>query len=280
MKHFLLIFLSVMGFQAIAQHNVNNYKYVIVPAQYSFLAENDQYQLNSLTKFLFNKYGFEAYLENEELPEDLQNNRCLGMYVNLLSDNSLFKTKLKIELRDCNNNVIETSKQGETREKDYKQAFQLALRDAFETFMMMDYKYIPVDGKTSMVKGEKAADSQEEDLPEEVVVTMHPKATEIDTDTSETPIDNSEVIVNDTAKEEAPINEPITTEDILYAQPIENGFQIIDTQPKKVMVIYYSSLKDVFIVEGGNAILYKKGGDWYIDRYEQGLESKKINIKF
>ena len=46
--------------------SLNDYKYVIVPGKFDFLKESDKYQLNSLTKFLFEKYGFEAYLERSK----------------------------------------------------------------------------------------------------------------------------------------------------------------------------------------------------------------------
>ena len=37
------------------QQSINAYKYIIVPKNYDFLRLEDQYQLNSLTKFLFTK---------------------------------------------------------------------------------------------------------------------------------------------------------------------------------------------------------------------------------
>lgn len=93
---------------------------MVVPNQYAFLGYDDKYQLNSLTKFLFNKYGYTAFLEGEELPADLQANGCLAMYANLLEDSSMFKTKLQLEVKDCNGTVIKRSETGETREKAYE----------------------------------------------------------------------------------------------------------------------------------------------------------------
>ena len=49
-----------------SQVNLNDYKYVIVPKKYDFLKEADQYQINSLSKFLFNKYGFQTLMEGEK----------------------------------------------------------------------------------------------------------------------------------------------------------------------------------------------------------------------
>src|SRR5690606_25059413 len=102
-----------------------------------FLKEKDQYQINSITKFLFNKYGYTAFMQDEDLPEDLRNNKCLGLTVDVVKENALLKTKLRIDLRDCNGTVIQSSKIGETREKEYAKAYNYALRDAFETFQYM-----------------------------------------------------------------------------------------------------------------------------------------------
>ncbi|MGM0392581.1 MAG: hypothetical protein ACQEQB_12580, partial [Bacteroidota bacterium] len=83
MKRTLFLILGCMiSFASVAQE-LNSYKYVIVPEEYNFTEEPDKFQLNSLTKFLFDKYGFEAYLENEELPEDLKSNRCKALFADV-----------------------------------------------------------------------------------------------------------------------------------------------------------------------------------------------------
>ena len=65
MKRILLValFISTASF---AQKSINNYKYVIVPSKFDFVKGKDKYQTSSLTKFLFNKYGFTAFLDDEE----------------------------------------------------------------------------------------------------------------------------------------------------------------------------------------------------------------------
>ena len=100
-----------------SQTNLNEYKYIIVSKKYDFLKEADQYQLNSLSKFLFNKYGFTALMEGEVYPEDLIRNRCLALKADALKNTGMFKTKLNIELTDCNDRVVYVSDVGESREK-------------------------------------------------------------------------------------------------------------------------------------------------------------------
>ena len=126
-----------------AQSNLNNYKYVIVPKKFEFLKEANQYRLNELTEFLFNKYGFQALMEGDSYPDDLLKNRCLALKSNLIKDSGLFKTKISVELKDCNDQVVYTSEVGESREKDYEKAYNEAVRNAFKSFETVNYQYVP-----------------------------------------------------------------------------------------------------------------------------------------
>lgn len=71
--------------------------------------------------------------------------------------------------------------------------------------------------------------------------------------------------------------------DVLYAQANPNGYQLIDTSPKKVMTLLKTSQTDSFIGDDGTAkgIVFKKGGEWYFEYYQdEKLVSRKLNIKF
>ncbi len=141
-RNFLFGFLLLFVFSGMAQKKVNEYKYVIVPDSYLFLEDKDAYQLNSLTKFLFNKYGFEAFIQSDDFPKDLSNNGCKALHADVKEESGIFQTKLIVELKDCNNKVIYVSEQGKSREKDYKTAYHEALRNAFLGIEKLNYKYI------------------------------------------------------------------------------------------------------------------------------------------
>src|SRR5690606_635994 len=116
-------------------------KYINVPVKYEFLKEADQYQLNSLTRFLFNKEGFTVLPDKENYPEDYKQNRCLALRANLVNNSGMFNTKVVLELVDCNDKVVFTSKEGTSREKDFKTGYHEALREAFESFKSINYSY-------------------------------------------------------------------------------------------------------------------------------------------
>ena len=120
-------------FNAGAQSDLSDYSFVVVPDKYEFQFENDQYQLNSLTKFLFNKYGFHAFFNNE-LPEV---SRCDGLWADLERDSGFIWTKLTFVLKDCEGNEVYRSSEGKSKLKEYGKAYQQALRAAFDGIIVM-----------------------------------------------------------------------------------------------------------------------------------------------
>lgn len=139
---FSILILIICVSKSFSQNELNSYKYVIVPNSYDFLkGAEDKYQLNSLTKFLFEKYGFEAMLEDEEYPKDLLSNPCLAVSADVINQSKMFMTKLIVELKDCHNKVVFTSLEGKSKEKEFKKTYQEALRKAFVSIEVLDYKY-------------------------------------------------------------------------------------------------------------------------------------------
>lgn len=136
----ILIIISLIIFQGALGQDLNGYKYVVVPVEYEFLKEPNQYRLADLTKFLFEKEGFEVYLEGN-VPQNLKENSCQVLHSNLHEDSGLFVTRLSISLKDCNNREVFRSEEGKSREKEYEKGYQDALRKAFESIAVLDYKY-------------------------------------------------------------------------------------------------------------------------------------------
>ncbi|WP_111309268.1 hypothetical protein [Confluentibacter sediminis] len=282
-KFLSLLVVCLMAVSAFSQSNLNNYKYIIIPKKYDFLKQNDQYQLNSLTEFLFNKYGFVAFMEGEDYPDDLNANRCLALTSNALKDSSMFKTKLQIELKNCNGTVIYTTEVGESREKDYNKAYPEALRNAFKELQTINYKYIPVNNAPETVakevKNQNEVVNQIEQLKAEIENLKKEKDVKNIEVLTTNPESKAEIVVENAIKDTKSIQEGV--QQVLYAQAVENGFQLVDSSPKVVYKIKNTSLKDVYLVEGKNATLYKKGDDWVLEYYENNvLKQEVLNIKF
>ena len=250
MKRYFFIILLACSFSVQAQSNAGSYKYLIVPEKFSFLKQANQYNLNSLAKALFEEKGFTVYFDNSDLPTEIATDRCKALTIEVQENNSMFVTNLTVLLKDCKGTVMLKSKEGKSREKEYKPAYNFALREAFASLNDLHY----VAGSTQEV-------------------------------TSSPPVVPSQEVKTAAVL----INQPATTggaklqEALLYAQPITNGYQLIDAAPKIVLTLLKTSADDYFIASNGSTtgILLKKSGNWFFEYYKDNvLVSEKLSIKF
>lgn len=133
----LILFVSSFGFS----QNLDNYKYALVPAQFTFLKETNQYNLNMMTKLFMEKYGFVTFMDNETYSEEFALNNFNKVFVEIQVDNTMFRTKLKVVLKDLTNKVVFVSAEGVSRNKEYKIAYKEALRAAFSSFDAINHNY-------------------------------------------------------------------------------------------------------------------------------------------
>lgn len=125
---------------------------VIVPNRYTFQKEDNQYQLNALTKFLLEKQGFKAYMESE-VPAELLQNPCDALRADVKNQSNMMTSKVQFILTDCANKTVFTSEIGKSREKEFKKSYQEALRNAFEGNALATFKSeykAPVATQTAM----------------------------------------------------------------------------------------------------------------------------------
>lgn len=141
MKPYILSLLLLVSVSGYAQNTINNYKYVLVPEKFSFLKEDNQYNLNALTKLLLEEKGFSVYFDNSELPQEIAGNKCSALNVEVLQKKSMFVTNLTLLLKDCQGNILFKSKEGKSREKEFNVSYNLALRDAFTSLDEIQYVY-------------------------------------------------------------------------------------------------------------------------------------------
>ncbi|MEJ2113960.1 MAG: hypothetical protein P8X62_09825 [Flavobacteriaceae bacterium] len=271
---------------------MNNYKYVIVPNKYDFLKEADKYQLNSLTKFLFEKEGFIVVMQDDSYPKDMSNNRCLALNSNVLNSSGMFKTKLQVVLKDCNGKIVFETKVGETREKEYEKANQLALRDAFTSFDEVSYEYQPNEAilaDSNSTNNNTSTEDEVEKLKEEIKALKAEntfEAIEAVETVAATTVATTAIVKEPDAKEvevvEVKPDETVeSASGLLYAQAIDNGFQLVDSTPKVVYKLKSTGLKNVYLVEGQEAIIYQKDAQWVLEYYENDvLKQEQLPIKF
>jgi len=140
--HALLISILVIG-NLFAQKTIHKYVYVVVPDQFSFQDSRDQYQLNSLTRFLFEKEGMKVFSDTEKIPREYVIMECAGLKLKMNKKSSMFRTKVNFDLMDCYNNIVFSSDLGSSSEKEFNKGYQESIRNTFKSFAALNYTYIP-----------------------------------------------------------------------------------------------------------------------------------------
>jgi hypothetical protein len=131
---FTCIFFFTAFIQGFSQgEHLNDYSFVVVPTRFDFQYEEDQYQLNSLLKFLFNKHGFHAYFDNE-LPDV---RRCDGLRAEVFGKPGFVWTEVVIKILDCDGVLLYQSVKGQSKLKEYAKAYTESLRKAFESIEIL-----------------------------------------------------------------------------------------------------------------------------------------------
>ncbi|MDY8134438.1 hypothetical protein [Aquimarina sp. 2201CG5-10] len=238
------------------QGNINDYKYIIVPEGYVFLKKNDSYQLNSLTRFLFKKQGYDAFMRGEKMPEDLIVNGCKALRVNVKKESGLFATKLIIELLDCNSNVVYTSGVGSSREKEYKKAYQEALRGAFKSIELLKYEYngskevenIRKKESIASETGNKVVAKQKQNLPKPEKEIKAPK-----------PLKKESVVPKITLPKE--VTYVFNAVNYVFKQK-EYGYELSKGENAQIGKVYSASRDNSYIVRAGEL-----SGIGYFDAY-------------
>lgn len=270
---FSLVFLLGLTQQVSGQ--LNDYKYIIVPKKFESFRLVNQHNTSTITKFLFTKKGFNAVYD-DDLPVELSINRCLGLVLNMESDPSLFKTKVTYVLKDCKGREVFRSEQGSSKIKDYGNAYREAIRGAFISFEVMQYVYT---GGANAKKDKKAVAKASQDKKPTTRVVEPEIAAE------------KEVVVEGVQELPEPKESKDVTSDaslkntqkLLYAQPIDNGFQLVDKSPKVILVLTRSATPDVYLArnDSQSGVVYKKDGRWLFEHFDNGeVKIEELFIKF
>ena len=271
MKHTCLLIIA-LTFSVVlsAQNNTSDQKrYVIVKSTFDFLKQVDRYKTSSFTKFLFQKAGFDTYLDNEDLPEDLYRNKCKAMVVDLKDNSNLFYTKNYIELSDCNDRLFYTSEKGLSKLKKYDRVYIESIRNAFSTIENLDSIYHAFSLEISKLKKDQK-NQKESNLV---------KVTPSKSDESNKPKMTSNTIVSSKTNTDDTLEKESYS--LLFAQEIEKGYQLLDSKSSVVFVVMKTNDEGKFIIKDKNGILTNNGDHWVAEYYNGDIFiTKSYQIKF
>ena len=249
---FLVLCIANYGFS----QSVNDYKAVIIPMKYDFLKTDNQYRLQTLTKFNLEKAGFQAFYSNESIPSEYKE-RCNLLNVDVKNESSLFVTKVRVIFKDCYGVEVFKSEIGRSKEKEYGTSYNEALNEAFKSVFELHYTY-----NGSLVVNR----TESKPLVTPVVIS------EVSVPVIPTKKENIE---SKTIENKSP--------NLLYAQPTSYGYQLIDSEPKVIMKVYKTSNPASFMATKGSVqgVLVAKENQWFFEYYQNDqLISEKVEVKF
>ncbi len=312
MRTILSIFILTI-FVGKVQAQLNDYKYIVVPTRFDSFKQQNQHSTSTLVKYLFVKKGFNVVYD-DALPDELYANRCLGLTVRLDDNSTMFSTKCTLVLVDCRGTEVFVTQEGKSKLKVFKEAYTESITKAFSSFDTVAYNYngrgetqepVTVSFKNDVKTlkdsntGQNPVVQQKATIDEQSYKNLEPvasdytkketsKVTEQVATTEEQLYKSKEPEESDMVKETAATVEAvdateISSSQVLYAQEISNGYQLVDSTPKIVLKIFNTAVPDVYTakVEKGNGVVYKKDGKWFFEYYvgeEQTV--KELNIKF
>ncbi|RZN80253.1 MAG: hypothetical protein EVB11_11830 [Winogradskyella sp.] len=285
-KLVLIVTVLCISFKGLAQKNINNYKYVVVPMQFDFLKGKDKYRTSTLVRYLFKNEGYDVYFDEETLPEDLFKDRCLALYANVLKPSGFLKTRVQIELKDCYGELIFLSNVGQTKIKEYSKAYPVAIKQAFESVAFLNYKYEvsfeAAKEKESEIrdKFENVKENAEEAEKAKAEVERLKKEVEDLKRQKKEALKKAEE-AKAIAKEEALKKEETEKTDkspVFLAKITESGYQLVNAiSGKTEMELFKTAAPNVYTVKGKEAIVFKEGDKWF---YSESDTKKELNIKF
>lgn len=312
MKHLVLSVLFITIFTNASQAQLNNYKYIIVPKRFEGFKKENQHLTSTLVKHLFTQQGFSTAYE-DVLPPELNENRCLGLHVKLDDASSMFLTKLRLLLVDCQGKEVFATQEGKSKEKDYVLAYKGAIMEAFHSIEALGYNYsgrgikqapITVSFKNDVkeLKAPDDAGKSQEKLDKKIKVQQE-ATQEQQSYNSVEPVESDytkgaakdQKIVQPSSETEQPAMATTPVEILeqgpqdgdgmpfLYAQEIANGFQLVDSTPKIVLKMFATSVPDVYTAtnDKGTGVVYKKNGKWFFEYLiGETVEIEELHIKF
>ena len=124
MKKFYILLIALFSIASFAQKK----QAIVISNKYEFQKQKNSYNINNVLKAILVSNHFQVYFDDEVLPVEIAQNRCDVLTGVLLDKSNMFLTKIKLQLKDCQNNVVFETADVKSREKDIQTAYMEAIK--------------------------------------------------------------------------------------------------------------------------------------------------------
>ena len=160
-------FLSIVLIVFIKSQTISDYKYVVIPKEFSDFKNGRSYGLNVLLENALKGKKYQILAENKSSwPSEALVNPCAVVAADVLDDKSMFRNKVILQFTDCNNQVIYTQK-GNSSIKEYEPGFQDAMKQTLVKIPVANP--VAIAAKTAESKTQEMVKSTEESKTTETV---------------------------------------------------------------------------------------------------------------
>ena len=124
MKKYLVLLIALFSIVTFAQ----NKQAIIISSKFDFQEERNSFNINNMLKAILVSNNYEVYLDDEVLPLEIAQNKCNALTGVLVDKSNMFLTKVKLQIKDCQNNLLFETAEVKSREKDFQTGFMEAIK--------------------------------------------------------------------------------------------------------------------------------------------------------
>ncbi len=162
MKNLFIALLVLLTSVVANAQKLSEYKFVVVPTQFTMQKEAGQYNLNQLVASTFRKFDFVTMIEGDTPPVGFEPCKALKVSVN---KRGFLKTYISYSLKDCYGKTVHTTIEGYSAEKDFQKAYYEAFRGAFDDPYIQAHQYNGSENSIA-INEEQASKSRAEIIAE------------------------------------------------------------------------------------------------------------------
>ena len=119
MKKILALLIALFSIISFAQKK----QIILISSKFDFQKEKNSYNINNMLKAILTSNNYEVYFDDAVFPLEIAQNRCNALTGVLVDNSNLFLTKVKLQIKDCQNNLLFETADVKSREKNIQDGF-------------------------------------------------------------------------------------------------------------------------------------------------------------
>jgi hypothetical protein len=167
MKRILVVFIVLFSIASFGQKQI-----ILISNKYEFQKEPNSNNINNMLKAILVSNNYQVYFEEEVLPLEIAQNKCNALKGILVDKSNVFLTKVKFQIKDCQNNLLFETAEVRSKEKDIQLGFMESIK--LLSPELKKYKPVVISPKEVVVETKPAE-------VESIVATERPLVSEFKT---------------------------------------------------------------------------------------------------